>query len=148
MIIYCLVIFKLTTKTGVRMPPATPGSWTCRPQTHESGALSVRWPVTELAGRVSPSALTWTCCCCCIKLSNSSFVPLYLLLSSMVHMFLAGNGTVQRQVPCRQRNVKWRWKFNSMAIPSCRQVFSLKYSGSFAKIFSWFFPLSSIGSIF
>ena len=42
------------------MPSVTPGSWTCRPQTHRSG-VHCRWPVTQVVGGISPSASLWTC---------------------------------------------------------------------------------------
>ena len=37
------------------MPPVTPGSWTGHPQPHRSGG-HCRWPVTQAAVGVSPSA--------------------------------------------------------------------------------------------
>jgi len=42
------------------MPPVTPGSWTGHPQPHRSGG-HCRWPVTQVAGGVSPSASPWAC---------------------------------------------------------------------------------------
>ena len=57
---HCPVILKLTTEVGGRMPSVTPGSWTCCPQTHRGGE-HCRWPVTQVAGGISPSASLWTC---------------------------------------------------------------------------------------
>ena len=41
------------------MPPVIPGSWTGQPQPHRCGG-HCRWPVTQVAGGVSPSASLWT----------------------------------------------------------------------------------------
>jgi hypothetical protein len=61
------------------MPPITPGSWTCCPQTHRGGG-HCRWHVTQVAGGVSPSASPWTCTAAGVTAGGSvSFLYIFFL---------------------------------------------------------------------
>ena len=127
------------------MPSVTPGSWTCRPQTHRGG-VHCRWPVTQVVGGISPSASPLDMHCCwwvswqqCIILSYSFFSsPHFLHLTPT-----AGSLRVKEHSTAGSLRVKEHSTADSLPVKEQSTAGSLPEKERWTSIESvWLFPAS------